>query len=358
MGKDSFAPGDSKKGANLFKTRCAQCHNLKEGEGNKIGPNLHGLFGRKTGEVEGFAYSDANKQKGITWDNDTLFEYLENPKKYIPGTKMAFGGLKKAKDRNDLITYLSEETKFLPLSDNMSSASKNVRSPPPGYHTGRSLPNLVWCKRCSQLRPLASFANNRQNAAEFMLNNGARLGDKKILDKMVCSNCTAAPLTQLKCTGCNKTLSLDRFSKTQRRDPDSARCTTCISQIENVRPGQQDPYEADNSDEDYMTSITGDLTSRSSTSGGAPLASSNGFVPVPSTTTSSRVTTNTTTSASSSSGFSNSTYASASTVQAPPVRTSSSGWAVVRNGFREVPVPEFSDDDKPKEWSDEEDYAM
>ncbi|THY88574.1 hypothetical protein D6C93_07192 [Aureobasidium pullulans] len=102
---------DSKKGANLFKTRCAQCHNLKEGEGNKIGPNLHGLFGRKTGEVEGFAYSDANKQKGITWNNDTLFEYLENPKKYIPGTKMAFGGLKKAKDRNDLITFLSEETK-------------------------------------------------------------------------------------------------------------------------------------------------------------------------------------------------------------------------------------------------------
>ncbi|KAG9736117.1 hypothetical protein KCU73_g10331, partial [Aureobasidium melanogenum] len=101
---------DSKKGANLFKTRCAQCHNLKEGEGNKIGPNLHGLFGRKTGEVEGFAYSDANKQKGITWQEDTLFEYLENPKKYIPGTKMAFGGLKKGKDRNDLITFLKEET--------------------------------------------------------------------------------------------------------------------------------------------------------------------------------------------------------------------------------------------------------
>ncbi|KAJ9649420.1 iso-1-cytochrome c [Coniosporium tulheliwenetii] len=102
--------GDTKKGANLFKTRCAQCHNLKEGEGNKIGPNLHGLFGRKTGQVEGFSYTDANKQKGITWEENTLFEYLENPKKYIPGTKMAFGGLKKAKDRNDLITFLREET--------------------------------------------------------------------------------------------------------------------------------------------------------------------------------------------------------------------------------------------------------
>ena len=64
--------GDAKKGANLFKTRCAQCHTLGEGEANKIGPNLHGLFGRKTGSVDGFSYTDANKAKGITWDNDTL----------------------------------------------------------------------------------------------------------------------------------------------------------------------------------------------------------------------------------------------------------------------------------------------
>ena len=106
-----FEKGDAKKGANLFKTRCAQCHTLKAGEGNKIGPELHGLFGRKTGSVSGYSYTDANKQKGIEWNHDTLFEYLENPKKYIPGTKMAFGGLKKPKDRNDLITFLEEETK-------------------------------------------------------------------------------------------------------------------------------------------------------------------------------------------------------------------------------------------------------
>ena len=77
-----------KKGANLFKTRCAQCHTLKAGEGNKIGPELHGLFGRKSGQVAGFSYTDANKDKGVEWKEDTLFEYLENPKKYIPGTKM------------------------------------------------------------------------------------------------------------------------------------------------------------------------------------------------------------------------------------------------------------------------------
>ncbi|OJD26742.1 cytochrome c [Blastomyces percursus] len=107
----SSRSGDAAKGAGLFKTRCAQCHTLEEGGANKIGPNLHGLFGRKSGQVEGYSYTDANKQKGVVWDENTLFAYLENPKKYIPGTKMAFGGLKKAKDRNDLITYMKNETK-------------------------------------------------------------------------------------------------------------------------------------------------------------------------------------------------------------------------------------------------------
>ncbi|GJC82383.1 cytochrome c [Colletotrichum liriopes] len=102
---------DAKKGANLFKTRCAQCHTVEKDGGNKIGPALHGLWGRKTGSVEGYSYTDANKKKGIEWNDQTLFEYLENPKKYIPGTKMAFGGLKKEKDRNDLIAYLKDSTK-------------------------------------------------------------------------------------------------------------------------------------------------------------------------------------------------------------------------------------------------------
>jgi len=75
-----------------------------------IGPNLNGLFGRKTGQAPGYSYSQANVSKGITWGEDTLFEYLENPKKYIPGTKMVFAGLKKEGERKDLIAYLKSST--------------------------------------------------------------------------------------------------------------------------------------------------------------------------------------------------------------------------------------------------------
>jgi cytochrome c len=75
-----------------------------------LGPNLSGLFGRQTGQAAGYSYSTANINKGITWSEETLFEYLENPKKYIPGTKMVFAGLKKEAERNDLIAYLKDST--------------------------------------------------------------------------------------------------------------------------------------------------------------------------------------------------------------------------------------------------------
>ncbi len=102
------AEGDAVKGKKVFK-KCKTCHTLQAGK-KKIGPHLGGLFGRKAGSVEGYKYSKAMVASGIVWDEALLSEYLTKPKKLVKGTKMAFPGLKKEEQRNDLIAYLKETT--------------------------------------------------------------------------------------------------------------------------------------------------------------------------------------------------------------------------------------------------------
>lgn len=114
------ADGDAAKGKRVF-AKCAACHKLEEGK-KGIGPNLHGLFGRTAGTLEGFSYSKDLKtagEKGLVWKDDTFLAYIADPKVYIgsrigkkrANTKMAFAGVKKEDQREDLLAYLKGATK-------------------------------------------------------------------------------------------------------------------------------------------------------------------------------------------------------------------------------------------------------
>ncbi len=108
MSASAFADGDAKKGKKVY-NKCKACHSLDAGK-NRIGPSLHGIMGRAAGTAEGFKYSSAMADSGITWDEETLSKYLEKPKDFIPGNKMAFPGLRKEDDREDVIAYIKENS--------------------------------------------------------------------------------------------------------------------------------------------------------------------------------------------------------------------------------------------------------
>jgi cytochrome c len=98
---------DAAAGKTSF-NKCLACHAIGEGAKNKVGPELNGLDGRKAGTAEAYSYSDANKNSGITWNEAQFKEYIKDPKAKVPGTKMAFAGIKNDKEINDLWAYVSQ----------------------------------------------------------------------------------------------------------------------------------------------------------------------------------------------------------------------------------------------------------
>ena len=98
---------DVEKGATIFK-KCALCHKIGPGATNLVGPVLNGLDGRHSGSVAGFNYSDANKNSGIVWSEQTFGDYIKDPKAKIPGTKKVFAGIKNEQEAKDLWAYLKQ----------------------------------------------------------------------------------------------------------------------------------------------------------------------------------------------------------------------------------------------------------
>ena len=101
---------DAAAGKTSF-NKCLACHAIGEGAKNKVGPVLNGLDGRKSGTVEGYNYSDANKNSGITWNKDVFLEYIRDPKAKIPGTKMVFAGIKNETEAGNLWAFLAQYDK-------------------------------------------------------------------------------------------------------------------------------------------------------------------------------------------------------------------------------------------------------
>ena len=101
---------DISAGERLFKRHCGICHIAEKDSARRLqGPNLWGLIGRKAGTIEGFRYSDANKNSGIVWSAETLDPYLTDPREVIKGTTMAFVGVKKPDERKAIIEYLAAQ---------------------------------------------------------------------------------------------------------------------------------------------------------------------------------------------------------------------------------------------------------
>jgi cytochrome c len=108
-GDAALGKGDATLGRRQF-APCTSCHTIEVDGPDKVGPNLHGVVGRKAGSRVDFAYSDAMKNSGITWDEAKLDAFIASPIALVPGTKMGFLGVPKEEVRANIVAYLKEAT--------------------------------------------------------------------------------------------------------------------------------------------------------------------------------------------------------------------------------------------------------
>lgn len=120
-----LAAADIAKGEQVY-AKCRSCHTIDNGGANGLGPNLYAVMGKPHGVHPGFAFSDAVKSIPGTWTFESMNEWLTNPKKYAPGTKMTFAGISSAEDRAALMLYINAQGSNLPLPAPVAEAAASA----------------------------------------------------------------------------------------------------------------------------------------------------------------------------------------------------------------------------------------
>lgn len=113
---EPYASAEYNRGRRVFR-RCQACHTVNDGGASRSGPNLYGVFGRQAGGIEGFRYSKALREADFEWTPARLDEWLQNPRSFLTGNRMAFSGLRNETDRVAVIAYIMAETGYVSASD-------------------------------------------------------------------------------------------------------------------------------------------------------------------------------------------------------------------------------------------------
>lgn len=193
-----IASADVAKGQNVFK-KCASCHNVASGAANKVGPNLWGIVGAGHGKVAGFAYSDAMAGTPGPWGYEALNKFLWKPKAAVPGTKMAFAGLKKASDRANVIAYMRQQADTpapLPTQAEIDAVMAEIKAAEEAFN--KKLEEAKAAAEAAAAKPQAAAADAAQAVQE-----AAKPAEPDVLAMLASADTAKGARVFKKCAACH-----------------------------------------------------------------------------------------------------------------------------------------------------------
>lgn len=192
----SFASAqDAKAGAKIFK-KCRSCHTIGEGAKNKVGPHLNGMFGRTAGSIEGFKYSKAMRARGtdgLVWNNQNFIEFITKPKKFIKKTRMGFGGLRKEKDRLNLIAFLKANSVGGKTTAAEDGSAKTDGQKQPAKRLAKNVPvpshGVLHLGRLAQLDEVAAWDIDIRPDGQGLPVGSGKVSDGEVVYNENCARC-------------------------------------------------------------------------------------------------------------------------------------------------------------------------